>query len=64
LDRASVFGTEGWEFEPLWTHFWKLGKSKGKVYWLKILKLKDPENFYSRVFFELLHFFEIHPLKF
>lgn len=21
LDRASVFGTEGWEFEPLWVHF-------------------------------------------
>lgn len=20
LDRASVFGTEGWEFEPLWVH--------------------------------------------
>ena len=21
LDRALVFGTSGWEFEPLWAHF-------------------------------------------
>jgi hypothetical protein len=30
LDRASVFGTEGWGFEPLrGHHFWSLRKSCG-----------------------------------